>query len=313
MIPLSILKSIGKRILSFIPIITGVVLMIYLMLRILPGNTILTMMGEHANEAVVDQITAELGLDQPWYIQFGRYITGLFTGDMGTSIKYHKPVSELIAVYFPTTVKLALLAVLVAWVLGIVCGVVSAMRKDRLADRLCMGFSLFGISVPVFMTAMVLQFLLSYKLKWFPIQGTNRGLMSFTLPAVALGWNNAGFVARLTRSTLMEVMQEDCIDTARAKGRSFPGTVVFHALPNAMIPVITMMAMQISSLLSGAVVTETIFSLPGIGRLCVDAISSRDVPLLHGSVIFTTLLVIAGNLAADCLYTVLDPRIRKEG
>ena len=310
---MSTLKSIGKRILSALPVVIGVVLVIYLMLRILPGNAIVTMMGEHYNAAAAETMIAELGLDQPWYVQFWRYITGLFTGDMGTSIKYHKPVSELIAVYFPVTVKLSLLSAAVAWVIGIVCGVVSAMRKDRLADRIGMGFSLLGISVPVFMTAMVLQYLLAYKLKWFPIQGTDRGLMSYLLPALALGWSSAGNVARLTRSTLLDVMQSDYIDTARAKGRSVAGAVVFHALRNAMIPVITVMAMQISSLLSGAVITETIFSLPGIGRLCVDAISGRDVPLLQGSVVFTTLLVIAGNLAADCLYSVLDPRIRKEG
>ena len=288
---MSTLKSIGKRILSSIPVLIGVVLVIYLILRILPGNAILTMMGEHAREDVVQQLSAELGLDKPWYVQFWVYITGLFTGDMGTSIKYHKPV---------------------AWTIGILCGVVSAMRKDRLADRLGMGFSLLGISVPVFMTAMVLQYLLAYKLKWFPIQGTKEGLVCYVLPAIALGWSSAGSVARLTRSTLLEVMESDYIDTARAKGRSVAGAVVFHALRNAMIPVITVMAIQISSLLSGAVITETIFSLPGIGRLCIDAISGRDVPLLQGSVIFATVLVIAGNLEADCLYSVLDPRIRKE-
>ena len=183
---------------------------------------------------------------------------------------------------------------------------------DKLVDRLFMGFSLLGVSVPVFMTAMVLQYFFAYQLKWFPLQGTTQGFLSYVLPAIALGWNSAGSVARLTRSTLLEVMQSDYIDTARAKGRGVAGSVLFHALRNAMIPVITVMAMQISSLLSGAVITETIFSLPGIGRLCIDAISGRDVPLLQGSVIFTTLLVIGGNLVADCLYAALDPRIRKE-
>ena len=309
---MSTLKSIFRRILSSIPVLIGVVLIIYLILHILPGNAILTMMGEHAREDVVQQISSELGLDKPWYVQFWVYISGLVTGDMGTSIKYHKPVSELIATYFPVTIKLSVMAALVAWVVGIVCGVISAMRKDKLADRIGMGFSLLGVSVPVFMTAMVLQFLLAYKLGWFPIQGTKEGLVCYILPAIALGWSSAGSVARLTRSTLLEVMGSDYIDTARAKGRSVPGAVVFHALRNALIPVVTVMAIQISSLLSGAVITETIFSLPGIGRLCVDAISGRDVPLLQGSVIFATVLVIAGNLVADCLYSVLDPRIRKE-
>lgn len=306
------LKSVGKRALGSVPVLIGVILLIFLMLRVLPGDAITTMMGEHVNEENIARMTAELGLDKPWYVQFWVYLTGLCTGNMGTSLKYHKPVSQLIAAYFPTTVKLAALAALVAWVVGIACGVLSAVRKDKLADRLGMGFSLLGVSVPVFMTAMALQYLLAYRLQWFPIQGTDAGLKSYILPAIALGWNSAGSVARLTRSTLLEVLQSDYIDTARAKGRGRAGTVLFHALRNALVPVITVMAMQISSLLSGAVITETIFSLPGIGRLCVDAISGRDIPLLQGSVIFTTVLVIGGNLLADCLYTVLDPRIRKE-
>ena len=306
------LKSVGKRALGSVPVLIGVILLIFLMLRVLPGDAITTMMGEHVNEENIARMTAELGLDKPWYVQFWVYLTGLFTGNMGTSLKYHKPVSQLIAAYFPTTVKLAALSALVAWAVGIACGVLSAVRKDKLADRLGMGFSLLGVSVPVFMTAMALQYLLAYRLQWFPIQGTDMGLKSYILPAVALGWNSAGSVARLTRSTLLEVLQSDYIDTARAKGRGRAGTVLFHALRNALVPVITVMAMQISSLLSGAVITETIFSLPGIGRLCVDAISGRDIPLLQGSVIFTTVLVIGGNLLADCLYTILDPRIRKE-
>lgn len=305
------LRSIGKRVLGSLPVLIGVVLVIFLMLRIVPGNAIVTMMGEHADPETIARMTAELGLDQPWYTQFWRYVSGLFTGDMGTSYKLHRSVSLLISEAFPTTVKLALLAAVVAWVIGIVCGVISAVRKDKLVDRLFMGFSLLGVSVPVFMTAMVLQFVFGYLLKWFDLSYTGK-FANFILPAIALGWNSAGSIARLTRSTLVEVMREDYIDTATAKGRGRGGIILFHALRNAMIPVITMMALQISSLLSGAVITETIFGLPGIGRLCVDAISGRDVPLLQGSVLFTSVLVILGNLIADCLYSVLDPRIRKE-
>lgn len=305
------LNRIGKRILGSLPVLIGVVLVIFLMLRIVPGNAIVTMMGEHADPAAIERMTAELGLDRPWYVQFWRYVTGLFTGDMGTSYKLHRPVADLIAEAFPTTVRLALLAALVAWVIGILCGIVSAVRKDKLVDRLFMGFSLLGVSVPVFMTAMVLQYVFGFLLKWVGLSYTG-AFSNYILPAIALGWNSAGSIARLTRSTLVEVMREDYIDTAVAKGRSRGGVILFHALRNAMIPVITMMALQISSLLSGAVITETIFGLPGIGRLCVDAISGRDIPLLQGSVLFTTALVVLGNLLADCLYSVLDPRIRKE-
>lgn len=305
------LERIGKRILGSLPVLIGVVLVIFLMLRIVPGNAIVTMMGEHADPAAIERMTAELGLDQPWYVQFWRYVTGLFTGDMGTSYKLHRPVSDLIAEAFPTTVRLALLAALVAWVIGILCGIVSAVRKDKLVDRLFMGFSLLGVSVPVFMTAMVLQYVFGYLLKWVDLSYTGK-FANYILPAIALGWNSAGSIARMTRSSLLEVMQADYIDTARAKGLRKQAVILGHALKNSMLPVITMMALQFSGMLSGAVITESIFAIPGIGRLATTAIQNRDMPVLQGTVLFTTVLVIAGNLIADLLYSVLDPRIRKE-
>ena len=206
--------------------------------------------------------------------------------------------------------KLAVFAAVIAWVIGMVCGIVAAVKKDGILDRLFMGFSLLGVSVPVFMVAMVLQYFIAYKLHWVDISGV-KSWTGFILPAVALGWNSAGSIARLTRSTLVEVLQEDYIDTAKAKGLGRGAVIILHGLRNAMLPVITMMALQISSLLSGAVISETIFSINGVGRLAVDAISRRDIPLLQGTVLFTTVIVIIGNLIADCLYTVLDPRIRK--
>ena len=175
-----------------------------------------------------------------------------------------------------------------------------------------MGASLLGVSMPVFMVAMLLQYVFAYHLHWLPIAGVS-SWKGFILPAVALGWNSAGSVARLVRSTLLEILEEDYIDTARAKGRGQLGVLVLHALRNAMLPVITMMAVQFSSLLSGAVITESVFSINGIGRLAVQGISGRDIPLLQGTVLFSTLVVILGNFLADCLYSVLDPRVRKEG
>ena len=162
------------------------------------------------------------------------------------------------------------------------------------------------------MVAMVLQYLFAYKLKWFPISSASGGWMGFILPAIALGWNSAGSIARLTRSTLMEVLQEDYMDTARAKGMGKLAVIFRHGMRNTILPVLTMMAVQLSSLLSGAVICETIFSINGIGRLAVKAIDGRDIPLLQGTILFSTVLVIVGNLVADCLYSVLDPRIRKE-
>ncbi len=245
-------------------------------------------------------------------MQFIHYIAGVFSGDLGTSTSLNRSVSSLIATAFPNTVRLAIIAALFAWILGISCGIVSAVKKNGIIDRMFMGLSLLGVSVPVFMVAMVLQYLLAYKLSLFPISSASSGWIGYVLPAVALGWNSAGSIARLTRSTLLEVLQEDYIDTARAKGLRKLPVIVRHGLRNTILPVITMMAVQLSSLLSGAVICETIFSINGIGRLAVQAIEGRDIPLLQGTILFSTALVILGNLIADCLYSVLDPRIRKE-
>lgn len=308
------LKNILKRILQTVVVLLGVALLIFVMLRIVPGNAIVTMMGEHADAETIARMTEELGLNEPIYVQFFRYIAGVVSGDLGTSYSLNRSVSELIGTAFPNTVRLALSAALVAWMIGIVCGIIAAIRKDGILDHLFMGVSLFGVSMPVFMVAMVLQYLLAYQLKWFPISsGNTTSWIGYVLPAIALGWNSAGSIARLTRSTLVEVLQEDYIDTARAKGRTRMGIILVHALRNAILPVVTMMAVQLSSLLSGAVICETIFSINGIGRLAVQAIEGRDIPLLQGTILFSTIIVIVGNLIADCLYTVLDPRIRKGG
>ena len=304
-------KNILTRVLQTLVVLIGVAFLIFVMLRIVPGNAVTTMMGEHVNAEAVERMTRELGLDQPVPVQFWRYLTGALRGDFGTSYSLNRSVSELIAAAFPNTVRLALAAAAVAWAVGILCGIIAAVKKNGLLDHLFMGFSLLGVSMPVFMAAMVLQYLLAYKLKLFPISGVS-SWKGYVLPAIALGWNSAGSVARLTRSTLVEVLQEDYIDTARAKGRRQLGVIAAHALRNALLPVVTMMAVQLSSLLSGAVICETVFSVNGVGRLAVQAIEGRDIPLLQGTVLFSTLLVVLGNLAADCLYAVLDPRIRKE-
>ena len=304
-------KNILTRVLQTLVVLIGVAFLIFVMLRIVPGNAVTTMMGEHVNAEAVERMTRELGLDQPVPVQFWRYLTGALRGDFGTSYSLNRSVSELIAAAFPNTVRLALAAAAVAWAVGILCGIIAAVKKNGLLDHLFMGFSLLGVSMPVFMAAMVLQYLLAYKLKLFPISGVS-SWKGYVLPAIALGWNSAGSIARLTRSTLVEVLQEDYIDTARAKGRRQLGVIAVHALRNALLPVVTMMAVQLSSLLSGAVICETVFSVNGVGRLAVQAIEGRDIPLLQGTVLFSTLLVVLGNLAADCLYAVLDPRIRKE-
>ena len=301
-----------QRLTQALIVLIGVVLLTFVLLRIVPGNPIEAMMGEHADAATVARMTAELGLDQPLASQFLRYVTSALKGDFGTSYSLGKPVSQLLRSAFSNTLILALFAALFAWALGIACGLVCAVGKNRLPDRLFMGFSLLGISLPVFMAAMLLQYFFAFKLKLFPISGTD-SWKSFILPAVALGWNSAGQVAQITRTSLLEALGEDYIETARAKGLGRFGVLLRHALRNAMLPVLTMMTIQFSSLLSGAVITETVFSINGVGRLMVQAISGRDIPLLQGTSLLATALVILGSLLADCLYSVLDPRIRKEG
>ena len=304
------LKKILKRILISIPVLIGVVLVIFIMLRIVPGNPIVTMLGEHVNQKTIDKLTVEMGLDQPAYVQFFKYIWNALHGDLGTSYRMNRNVTQMISEAFPYTVKLSLFAALISWTIGVVAGIIAAVRQNRLLDRLFMGGALLGVSMPIFMAALLLQYIFAYKLQWFPISGYD-SFAALVLPSIALGWNSAGSIARMTRSNLVEVMQGDYIRTARAKGRTEFGVVVFHALKNALLPVVTMMAIQLSSMLSGAVLTESVFGIPGIGRLAVNAIENRDMPLLQGTVLFTTILIIIGNLVADILYSVLDPRIRE--
>lgn len=303
-------RTFAQRLVQAIIVLTGVVLLTFVMLRIVPGNPVETMMGEHADSAVIERMTAEMGLDQPLIQQFFRYISSAVRGDFGTSYSLGKPVSELMGNAFVNTLTLALFAALFAWIVGISCGILSAVKKNRLPDRLFMGATLLGISLPVFMAAMLLQYVFAYRLHWLPVSGTE-SWKGFILPAVALGWNSAGQVAQMTRTSLLEALQEDYIDTARAKGRGQLGVLVLHALRNAMLPVMTMMTIQLSSLLSGAVITESVFSINGVGRLMVQAISGRDIPLLQATSLLATGVVILGSLLADCLYAVLDPRIRK--
>lgn len=304
------MKSVLKRIVGTLPVLIGIVLVIFIMLRIIPGNAAVTMLGEHVDEATVARLTEAMGLDKSLPEQFFLYIGNALRGDLGESYRYRQSVTSLIAEAFPYTLKLAVLAALFAWVIGVVSGVIAAIRQNRLLDRLFMGVALMGVSMPVFMTALFLQYLLAFRFGLFPLT-EDGSFASLILPAVALGWNSAGSIARMTRSSLLEVMQADYIDTARAKGLDKAAVIVKHALKNSMLPVVTMMALQFSSMLSGAVITESVFAIPGIGRLATTAIQARDMPLLQGTVLFTTVLVILGNLAADLLYTVLDPRIRE--
>lgn len=305
------MKAAVKRLVSMIPVLIGVMLLTFIMLRVVPGDPVSIMLGEHYSQAKIDRLTRAMNLDKPMWEQFVSYMLGAFRGDLGISYMMNKPVTGLIAEAFPQTFRLALMAAAIAWAVGLIAGITAAVKQNKLPDHLFMGFSLAGVSVPIFMSSLFLQYLFSYRLKILPLT-SDGSAASLILPAIALGWNSAGSVARMTRSSLIETLQADYIDTARAKGLLRPAVIFGHALKNALLPVVTMMALQISSLMSGAVITESVFSVPGIGRLATQAIQNRDMPLLQGTILFTTILVILGNLAADLLYSVIDPRIGDE-
>ena len=305
------LKYIVKRILITIPMILIIILIIFLLLQVLPGNPIRVMMGEKASDAVIARATEQMGLNDPVLVRFARYVLNALRGDLGTSYKLNREITDLISSAFPQTVKLAITSALVAWIIGIPAGIVSAIKKDSLLDRLLMGFALVGISLPVFWAAMLLQYILGFKLQLLPISGYSTW-RHMIMPAIVLGWASSGTIARLTRSSLLGVMKNDYIRTARSKGLVERKVVVRHGLKNAMIPVVTMMAMQLASLLSGAVITESVFGIGGIGQLMVSAINNRDMPLLQSSVVFSTIIIVLGNLVADIMYSFLDPKIREQ-
>jgi peptide/nickel transport system permease protein len=305
------MKSAVKRVISMIPVLLGVMLLIFIMLRIVPGDPVTVLLGEHYSQETIDRLTAAMKLDRPLLEQFISYVLGVLKGDLGISYVSKRPVTMMILQALPYTVKLALMAAAFAWVIGLFAGIIAAVKENKIPDRIFMAFSLAGVSVPVFMSALLLQYIFAFRLKLFPIT-SDGSILSMLLPAIALGWNSAGSIARLTRSSLIEVMQADYIDTARAKGLKRRSVIFGHALKNSLLPVITMMAIQLSSMLSGAVITESVFGIPGIGRLATTSISNRDMPLLQGTILFTTVVIILGNLIADLLYSVLDPRIRSQ-
>ena len=301
-------KYITKRVLVTIPVLLGIILLIFFMLNVVPGDPVTVMMKEHLKEDVVENLRQSMHLDDPFLLRYIRYVWDALRGDLGTSWKLSRPVTGVIATAFPYTLRLAICAALFSWIMGIPVGIISAVKKNSLIDHLSMGLSLFGVSMPVFWVALILQNTFKGVL---PVSGVE-SWRGYILPTVVLGWSSAGRIARLTRSNLLEVLREDYIRTARSKGLSPLKVISRHALKNALIPVITVMAIQISSLLSGAVITESVFSIPGVGSLAVSAIKNRDMPLLQGTVIFTAVLIIAGNLVADILYSIIDPRIRVE-
>lgn len=298
-----------SRVLSTIPILIGVSALVFFLMNVVPGDPIAIMQKDFIDPDALERVRREMHLDDPPLVRYGRFLQGMAHGDLGYSYKLRRPVSGVIATAFPNTVKLAGCAAIVAWLIGISAGLVSAVRPNSLADNALMGFALTGISMPTFWAALVLQYIFGVVLGLLPVAGF-QSWRHMILPVLVLGWGEAGIVARLTRSSLLEVMRNEYIRTARSKGLAERAVIRVHALKNALLPVVTIMAIQVSTLLSGSIVTESVFGIPGIGRLAINAIANRDMPLLQGTVMFGTFIVIVGNIVADALYATLDPRIK---
>lgn len=302
-------KYILKRLLHAVPILLGVSLIIFVLLNVVPGDPVTLMFREHIYPDVIERLRIEMHLDDPAYIRYFRFLWNALHGDFGISYKLSRPVTYLLLNAFPKTLTLATAAAVVSWVVGIPAGILSAVKQYSIEDNFFMGFAFLGVSMPVFWSALLFQYIFALKLGWLPVAGYT-GAKYYIMPAIVLGWSSAGIIARLTRSSLLEIMRNDYIRTARAKGLKELAILFDHALKNSILPVVTVMATQVASLLSGAVITESVFGIPGIGRVAVGAIQSRDMPLLQGAVIFATFLVILGNIIADVSYAFIDPRIR---
>jgi ABC-type dipeptide/oligopeptide/nickel transport system permease component len=302
-------RHILQRFLLTLPALWLVLTLVFLLIHLVPGDPVEQMLGEGAAPGQITELRHGLGLDQPLYVQYGRYLVRLVRGDLGQSLKFQAPVRRIIFERYPATLALAFLALLVCASIAIPAGVLAAHRRGHSADRAVGVFTLLGLAVPNFALGPMLILLFSIELGWLPVSG--RGSLSYyILPAATLGAALAAILTRMVRGSMLEELSSDYVRTARAKGLS-PRAVLFrHAFRNALIPIITILGLQFGTLLAGTIVTETIFSWPGIGRLTVQAISSRDYPLLQGCILVIAVSYVLVNLLTDFLYAVIDPRVR---
>ena len=303
------MTGIGRRVLLLVPTVLGVVTLVFFLVHLIPGDPVELMLGETASRADLSQLRADLGLDRPLGEQYARFLRGCAHGDLGRSFFYRKPVFEVIAGALPATMVLAAAAMAVSLLIALPVGVIAAVRRDRLTDRLAMLGSLLGVSMPNFWLGPMLIILFSFRLGWLPVSG-REGAASLVLPAVTLGTALAAILARMTRASMLDVLREDYLRTARAKGVRERTVIARHGLRNALLPVVTIVGLQFGALLSGAVITENVFAWPGIGTLLIQAITARDYPLVQGCVLVIALCYVAVNFLTDALYAVIDPRVR---
>lgn len=301
-------KYLSKRIIQAIGVVFCISLITFFVLNIVPGNPVRIMLGEYANEETIARVTAQMGLDKPIPIQYFNWLKNMLMGDFGVSYFQNKPVIDILTTSFTVTAKLAGVAYVLAICLGVVVGVVAAVNRGKWLDSFLMTVSVFGISAPSFWIAIILQIVISLKLDLLPLSGVD-SFASFILPGIALGTRYAASVARITRTSMLEVLSQDYIRTAQAKGLKKWAVIIKHAFRNALIPVITIAGADLGSILTGSVLIESVFSIPGIGKMLVDSINTRDLPIVQGGVMYIAVICVVMYLVVDILYTVVDPRI----
>jgi len=297
------------RLLGVVPVVLGLVLLTFLLVHAVPGDPVEVMLGESASSADRMQLRADLGLDQPIYVQFGVYLNKLAHGDLGVSIHSKKPIVDLLAERLPATAKLALLALSFAILIGLPLGIVAALKVSQWPDKLANLLSLSISAMPHFWMGPMLMMIFALWLGLLPVSGMESGT-AVILPALTLGFGLAAILTRMTRASMLEVLHEDFIRTARAKGLTERAVILRHALRAALLPIVTVLGLQMGSLMAGTVITETVFSWDGIGRLLVESIEKRDYPVTQACVLVVALIYVMVNLATDIIYTKIDPRVR---
>ena len=298
-----------RRLLLTLPVLLGVVTLVFSFIHLVPGDPVQIMLGEGAQAADVEQLRHKLGLDQPVLTQYGRYLKDVSSGDLGTSFRFGEPVTAIILSRFPATLQLAMLSLAFGALLAVPTGVLAATNPGGWLDRMLTSATLLGISLPNFVSGPIAIIVFSIMLGWLPVSG-RAGLAHFILPAVTLGASLSAILTRMVRAGMIEELQEEYVKTARAKGLPEIKVLLKHALKNSLIPVVTVLGLQFGTLLAGAIITETIFAWPGIGRLTVQAINSRDYPLVQGCLLVIACTYVTVNLLTDLVYGLLDPRIK---
>jgi ABC-type dipeptide/oligopeptide/nickel transport system permease component len=298
-----------RRVLLSLPVLLGVATLVFMLIHLVPGDPAQAMLGESAPAGDLQDLRSKLGLDQPLLVQYQRYLTGLVRGNLGTSFRYQTPVAKEIGQRLGPTAQLAAAAIVVAIVIALPLGVIAALFKGKTIDHVATSLALLGVSMPNFWLGPLLAIVLSVQLGWLPVSGTGTPA-HFVLPAVTLGAALAAMLARMTRATLIDELRELYVVAARARGLSYARAVVSHALRNSLIPVVTIIGLQLGAVLTGTIITETIFAWPGVGRLLIQAINFRDYPLVQGCILLIAVTYVTMNLIVDLTYAWLDPRIR---